>query len=121
MVSEGSRPDFGVKAAWRWNLPPSQAVAVAKVITPIQQKAAAERTKAAGRVGGTSKGSEKFSDPTAGRSADKVAAAVGMSAPTLAKATAVVKTVNFTDLKIGKPNAHARGAGLTVSGHSERI
>ena len=76
----------------RWQLPPSQAVAMAKVIGPIQQEAAAKRQALAGPKSGRGAkptGSEKFSEPV-GRSADKVAEAVGMSAPTLAKAKAVV-------------------------------
>ena len=65
---------------------PSESVAVAKVIGPIQTEAAAKRMKA-GKAADTD---PRKNFPRVGKAADAVAEAVGMSAPTLAKATAVV-------------------------------
>jgi ParB family chromosome partitioning protein len=65
---------------------PSEAVAIAAELEPMEREAAKERE----RGGGKDKGSAKFSDPP-GRALDKIARAVGMSRPTLTKARAVVE------------------------------
>lgn len=69
--------------AERLNPTPSEAVELAKLIAPFEQKTAISRKKRTG-VNFTPQKS-------AGKSRDRVAAAVGMSAPTLARATAVVE------------------------------
>lgn len=68
----------------RKDLLPSEMVAKAKAIAPIERESAKERQAVR---------SEKFSEvtePAKGKAVEKIAAAVGTSAPTLAKATAVV-------------------------------
>lgn len=72
----------------RKDLLPSEAVAKAKVLEPIERKAAKER-ETAGKNQHTEP-KEKFSEGSKGKSVERVAAAVGMSAPTLEKAKAVV-------------------------------
>jgi len=71
--------------ACRLDFAPSEAVAMAKTLEPFERKAASERraTSNAER--------ENFSPSDKGKSRDRVAEAVGLSAPTLAKAKAIVE------------------------------
>ncbi len=64
---------------------PSEAVAIASALRPVEQAAAKERQRAAG---GSAPG--KLPQPAAGRSRDKVAAFAGIGARSLDKATAIV-------------------------------
>ncbi|MEO5927675.1 MAG: ParB N-terminal domain-containing protein [Patescibacteria group bacterium] len=78
----------------RKDFTPSEAVSMATALQPLEKKAAQQRQAKAGPSNGRgvkSTGVEKFSEAVAGRSADKIAESVGMSRPTLAKATAVVE------------------------------
>lgn len=86
----------------RKDFTPTEAAEMARALEPYEKKAAKEREREAGKIGGQ-RGSEKFSNPSAGRAADRVAEAVGMSRPTLTKARAVVDAakadpINFGDL-----------------------
>jgi hypothetical protein len=71
------------------------APSVAKAITPAKKKAAAERKATPNSE------REKFSPSEKGKASDKVAAAVGMSAPSLAKAKAVVDAAPPFTVRIG--------------------
>lgn len=64
---------------------PSEAVAVAETLEPLEREKAKERQQ---KSGGANPGSVKFSEPPA---LDKVASAVGMTRPTLTKAKEVVQ------------------------------
>lgn len=70
--------------AERKDFTPSEAVAIGRALEPAEREAAKERQES------TRFGAESFSTPDGGRARDKVAAAVGMSRPTYAKAAAVV-------------------------------
>jgi ParB family chromosome partitioning protein len=77
----------------RLDFTPSEAVAMAKSLEPFEKAEATRRQAAAGPATGRGAkpiGSEKFSEPVKGRAADKIAEAVGLSRPTLDKATRVV-------------------------------
>lgn len=69
----------------RKDFTPSELVAVAADLEPLERAAAKERQR---KSGGPNPGSVKFSEPQA---LDKVASALGVSRPTLAKAQAVVE------------------------------
>lgn len=73
----------------RKDFTPSEAVAVAAGIEPLERDAARERQAAT--QGNRQTGVEKFSEPDKGRALDFTAAAVGMSRPTLQKAREVVE------------------------------
>lgn len=81
----------------RKDFAPSEAVEMARMIEPYEREAADMRLKEAGYTGGKRlKGSGNFSEAinhlsTNGRAADKTAAAVGLSRPTLRKAQEVVE------------------------------
>lgn len=75
----------------RKSLAPSEAVALADALEPLERAEAKRRMVEAGRVGGRAKGTENFTDPSAGESREKVAAAVGYSAPILTKAREIVR------------------------------
>lgn len=75
----------------RLNLSPSEAVAIAAALRPIEEASAKERQRASG---GAVPGGAKSAQPEADRkSRTRIAKAVGMSAPTLEKAEAVVAEV----------------------------
>ncbi len=81
----------------RMDFTPSEAVAIAAELEPIERAAAAERQ-------GTRTDLEhgvNFTPCEAGKARDKVAEAVGMSHPTLAKATAVVLAAEENPEKFG--------------------
>jgi N6-adenosine-specific RNA methylase IME4 len=69
----------------RLNFAPSEAVAIAKELRPIEEAQAKERQRAGGGIPGCG----KLTQPEP-RTRDRLAAAVGMSAGTLVKAVAVV-------------------------------
>lgn len=69
---------------------PEEVVDGAALLEPLEKAAAKERERQAGSIGGKAKGRETFTHPSKGKSRDKVAAAMGVSAPTLRKAQAVV-------------------------------
>lgn len=68
---------------------PTEAVAIAKELEPLEREAARGRQEAT--QGNRQSGVEKFSEPERGRALDKVADAVGMSRPTLTKAQQIVE------------------------------
>ena len=68
---------------------PTEAVAIAKALEPLEREAARGRQEAT--QGNRQSGVEKFSEPERGRALDKVANAVGMSRPTLTKAQEVIE------------------------------
>jgi protein gp37 len=70
----------------RKDFTPSEMVAIADALEPVERAKAKERE----REGGRGKGSVKFSDPP-GNALDKVAKVAGASRPTLVKARAVVE------------------------------
>lgn len=67
---------------------PSEAVALARDLEPLEQRAAKDRQRAGGRAGGLHEGSANLAEPSEAR--DKIAAAVGVPRSTLAKARAIV-------------------------------
>src|SRR5262249_42590870 len=71
----------------RKDFTPTEKVAIAGALWPVERAAADER-RAATQFGGS--GSGKLPEPAAGQSRDKVARAVGWSGRTLEKARAVV-------------------------------
>ncbi len=72
----------------RKDFTPSESVAIAETLEARERELARQRQS----VGwGDHSGSEKFTEPDRGNALDKVASAVGMSRPTLAKAKAVVE------------------------------
>ena len=75
-------PSFGTERC-----APPEAVSMAAALKPYEKAAAADRQAAT--QGNKQSGGEKFTPPERGKARDKVAATVGMSAPTLAKAEAV--------------------------------
>lgn len=79
----------------RKDFSPSEAAEMAAALEPFERQAAAERQAKAGPTKGRGAkpiASENISEPVAkGETRSKVAAAVGMSAPTLEKAKAVVE------------------------------
>jgi ParB-like chromosome segregation protein Spo0J len=75
-------------------LTPSEALELAERLEPLERKAAKERQKDSGKIHGRGQpaiGQEKFSGPIKGRASDRVASAVGLSSPTLAKIKAVTE------------------------------
>jgi len=77
---------------------PSEAVELAKALEPFEKKAASERKNASNGERVTITSSEK------GAASNKIAAAVGLSRPTLARATAVVEAAeehpeHYADLR----------------------
>jgi len=68
---------------------PTEAVAIAKALEPMEREAARERQEAT--QGNRQSGVEKFTEPEKGRALDKVADAVGLSRPTLTKAQEVIR------------------------------
>lgn len=91
----------------RLDFTPSEAASIAKALEEFERAAAKERQAKAGPINGKGAkptGVEKFSEAvTRGRALDRVAEAVGMSRPTLAKAQAVVEAAeadpkNYADL-----------------------
>jgi N6-adenosine-specific RNA methylase IME4 len=77
----------------RKSLTPSECVALARRLEPMEREAAKERQREGGRSAGrhrSKKASENFSEPMS-ESRHKVAAAVGMSAPTLKRAAEIVQ------------------------------
>jgi ParB-like chromosome segregation protein Spo0J len=85
----------------RKSFTPTEAAAMAEALEPFEKAAAAERKQAT--QDNKQSGEEKFSGPEKGRAADKVAEAVGVSRPTLAKTQAVIAAAredpeHFADL-----------------------
>ncbi len=88
-------------------LSPTEAVALAMRLEPLEREAASKRMR-------TGKPSENFSK---GRASDKVAAAVGMSRPTLAKAIAVVEAAEAEPEKFGPLVAEMAQTGKVAKAH----
>lgn len=89
--------------AQRLDLTPSEAVALAEAIRPLEQEAARARQASAGPATGKGRkrsGSGKKSEAV-GQSRDKVAASVGLSASTLTKAEAVVRAAQRNPREFG--------------------
>jgi ParB family chromosome partitioning protein len=99
----------------RKDLIPSEMVAKAKVVEPIEQKAAKQRLAVT---------SEKFSEvkpSDKGESRAKVAAAVGVSAPTLAKAKAVVEAAEAHPEHYGDLVEQMDKTGKVSPAHDEMV
>jgi N6-adenosine-specific RNA methylase IME4/ParB-like chromosome segregation protein Spo0J len=88
----------------RLDFAPTEAVALGRVIEPREREEAAERQKATRAEPGEAadKRGAKFPPRSReGKSRDKVAAAVGMSAPTLKRATEIVEAAEAEPEKFG--------------------
>ena len=75
---------------------PSEAFELAERLEPLEREAARQRRQKTefpkeGAASPVESGAEKFSTPRCGRASDKIAAAVGLSRPTLAKIKAVTE------------------------------
>jgi len=75
---------------------PSEALELAERLEPLEREAARQRRQKtefpkAGAASPIESGVEKFSTPCGGRASDRVAAAIGLSRPTLAKIKAVTE------------------------------
>jgi hypothetical protein len=82
--------------AGKW-LTDREAVAMAAALEPFEREAAAERQ--ASTQGNKQSGSVKFTGPAKGDARDKIADAVGMSAPTLTKADHAYAAAKLERLK----------------------
>lgn len=85
--------------ACRKDFTPSEAVSIAQALEPAEREAAEARQAAT--QGNRQSGSEKFTGPEKGNALDKVASAVGMSRPTLAKAREVVEAAEREPERFG--------------------
>ena len=103
---------------------PSEAVMLAAQLEPFEREAARERQAKAGPregPGAKKSGSENFSTPL-GRASDKVAAAVGLTRPTLAKAKAVIEAARKDPERYGPvaeqmdKTGNVHGAYKTLAG-----
>jgi ParB family chromosome partitioning protein len=74
--------------ALRKDFTPSEAVAIARALEPIEREAAKERQATLNNHSGAS---ENFTEASKGNALDKVAQTVGMSRPTFTKASEVVE------------------------------
>lgn len=73
----------------RMDFRPTEAVAMAEVLEPLERAAAAARQRAG--INQYTEPSVNFTEGSKGKAVDKVAASVGMSAPTLKKAKEVIE------------------------------
>lgn len=80
--------------ALRKDFTPSEAVAIAEALEPMEREAAKERQRSH-----TESGYEKFTDPAP--ALDKVASVVGMSRPTLTKAREVIRAAEQDPERFG--------------------
>lgn len=85
----------------RLNFTPSESVALAKQLEPMEKEAARGRQAL---LNGKNHASVKFTEAEKGESGNKIAEAVGMSRPTLAKAAAIVQAAekhpeHYADLR----------------------
>lgn len=89
----------------RKNFLPSEAVAIARALEPIEREAARQRQASAGPVKGKGAkvtGCGKLPEPVAGKTRDKVARYCGMSGRTMEKAKAVVEAAEADPERFGK-------------------
>jgi hypothetical protein len=99
-VDEITLGEYEENAA-RLNLCPSEAVAIAREVRPVEKKAAKERQALQGSINlGVAKGGN-LPPSGKGKNRDKVAAYVGISGRTLEKAEAVVKAAEEDPKKYG--------------------
>ncbi len=103
----------------RKDLLPSEMVAKAKVVEPIEREAAKKR-EASGKNQHT-KPSEKFTEGSKGESRERVAAAVGTSAPTLAKARAIVEAAEAHPEHYGDLVEQMDKTGKVSPAHQEMV
>jgi ParB family chromosome partitioning protein len=78
----------------------SEAVAIKRVLEPLEKAAAKERQREGGRRGG--EGSGKLPEASKGNAADKAAKATGMTRHTLEKAEAIIDAAEAAPEKFGR-------------------
>lgn len=100
----------------RKDLIPSEMVAKAKVVEPIEREAAKARQGER-----TDKHPVKITGSSRGESADRVAAAVGVSRPTLAKAKAVVEAAEAHPEHYGDLVEQMDKSGKVSPAHDEMV
>jgi ParB family chromosome partitioning protein len=104
----------------RLKMTPPESVALSQSLEPYERKAAAERKAATRRIGNSSR-PVNFTDREKGEAKDIVAAAVGMSRPTLDKATKVMAASKSDPEKFGDLAEKMRSTGKVSPAYKEMV